>query len=301
MEKKMVVALSVGISGMIIAVCLMLYPILSSMYIDSHQAKLELNYEEQVSEKGIEELQKAKEDAISYNTAIKPGTVSDEAFSVESQIRAAKNYENILNVNGDSIMGFIEIPKIDVNLPIYHGTDDNILERGIGHLVGSSVPVGGKSTHAVLTGHSGMASKRLFSDLKDLDIGDRFIIRVLGDTLTYQVDDISVVLPHEVGSLRVVEGEDYVTLITCTPYAVNTHRLLVRGKRVYPEDTNVGIQSSTHYTKETQSTGYSNQTPVKTGLSTRNWGMLKGIIMGFVFTGCVMGAVAFIMWVRRRK
>lgn len=272
---------------MLLAIGIMLYPILSSMYIDSHQAKLELQYQEQVEEKGNEELLKAKEEAVNYNKAIKPGTKEDETFSQEAQIKAAKNYGNILNVNGDSVMGFIEIPKISVHLPIYHGTDDNILERGIGHLVGSSVPIGGKSTHAILTGHSGMASNKLFSDLKDLVVGDIFYIKVLDETLAYQVDQIDVVLPHEVANLRIMDGEDYVTLVTCTPYAVNTHRLLVRGTRIpYEEAENLELSASA----------------VEVGLSTREKGLIKGVVMGLsVSIVLIVIAVVFLTVKKHKK
>ena len=141
-------------------------------------------------------------------------------------------YNNILNLDQSGVMGYLEIPCISVDLPIYHGTDAEILERGVGHLAASSIPIGGKSTHSVLTGHTGLSSAKLFTDLTEMKKGDLFFINVLGQTLAYKVDQISVVRPKDTRKLRIVDGKDYVTLVTCTPYGVNSHRLLVRGTRV---------------------------------------------------------------------
>ena len=145
-------------------------------------------------------------------------------------------YSDLLNLSGDGIMGVLEIPKIDVTLPIYHGTDNTTLSKGIGHLYGTSLPVGGKGTHAALSGHSGMAGQRMLSDLDQLVIGDCFTLRVLGKNLTYQADQIKIVLPENVSDLAIDPEKDYVTLVTCTPYGVNTHRLLVRGVRVTEQE-----------------------------------------------------------------
>ena len=146
------------------------------------------------------------------------------------------SYSDLLNLSGDGIMGVLEIPKIDVTLPIYHGTDNTTLSKGIGHLYGTSLPVGGKGTHAALSGHSGMAGQRMLSDLDQLVIGDCFTLRVLGKNLTYQADQIKIVLPEDVSDLAIDPEKDYVTLVTCTPYGVNTHRLLVRGIRVTEQE-----------------------------------------------------------------
>lgn len=140
-------------------------------------------------------------------------------------------YNNILNLDHSGVMGYLEIPCISVNLPIYHGTDAEILERGVGHLAASSIPVGGKSTHSVLTGHTGLSSAKLFTDLTEMKKEDLFFIHVLDRTLAYKVDQISVVRPEDTRKLQIVKGKDYVTLVTCTPYGVNDHRLLVRGVR----------------------------------------------------------------------
>ena len=165
--------------------------------------------------------------------------LSDSLFGCAKQAvgyLASGEYERLLDPAGDGVMGVIEIPKIGVRLPIYHGTEDFGLERGVGHMVGTSLPVGGEGTHCGLAGHRGLPSARLFTDLDQIESGDLFYINVLGELLAYQVDRISVVLPHELEYLEVVDGEDYVTLITCTPYGVNTHRLLVRCKRARLED-----------------------------------------------------------------
>lgn len=167
--------------------------------------------------------------AIAYNLAITPGTAN--AYSEESLLSAAENYDSQLNIAGNGIMGYVEIPKIQVNLPIYHGTDAEVLDRGVGHLLGSSLPVGGENTHTILSGHSGMASQKMFTDLEQLTQGDVFYLNVLNETLAYQVTEINAVLPYETDLLGIVPGEDLCTLVTCTPYGINTHRLLVRGSR----------------------------------------------------------------------
>lgn len=145
---------------------------------------------------------------------------------------ASESYDSILNLTGDGIMGYIEIPKINVHLPIYHGTGDSSLSKGVGHLLGSSLPVGGKSTHIILSGHSGMASQTMFTDLEQLNIGDVFYLHVLDETLAYQVMEVYTVLPSDTSLLGIWEGEDCCTLVTCTPYGVNTHRLLVTASRI---------------------------------------------------------------------
>lgn len=143
-----------------------------------------------------------------------------------------KEYESLLNADGSGIMGYINIPKIDVELPIYHGTDDAVLQTSIGHLSGTSLPVGGPSTHCVLSGHRGLPSAKLFTDLDQMKEGDTFTLTILNETLTYQVDQIRIVEPTDLSDLQIVDGQDLCTLVTCTPYGINTHRLLVRGHRI---------------------------------------------------------------------
>ena len=139
-------------------------------------------------------------------------------------------------------MGYVEIPKISVNLPIYHGTGNDSLDRGVGHLLGSSLPVGGEDTHCILTGHSGLATQKMFTDLEQLEVTDVFYLNVLGEVLAYQVEEINTVLPHDTSLLGITSGEDYCTLVTCTPYGVNTHRLLVRGTRIPYEEAEVLVE-----------------------------------------------------------
>lgn len=171
---------------------------------------------------------------------------SEIYFTYEEAVeQAAGEYDRLLNITGNGIMGYVEIPVISVNLPIYHGTGTDSLERGVGHLLGSSLPVGGESTHAVLTGHSGMATCKMFTDLEQLKEGDVFYLHTLGETLAYQVTELNTVLPHETELLAVVPGEDYCTLVTCVPYAVNSHRLLVRGERIPYEEAEELVEEIT--------------------------------------------------------
>ena len=182
-------------------------------------------------------------------------------------------------------MGYVEIPKIDVNLPIYHGTSEEVLQKGIGHLVGSSLPIGGEGFHSVLTGHSGLAGAKLFSDLDQLVPGDTFFLHILGETLAYEVTEINTVLPYETELLLAVPGEDLCTLVTCTPYGVNSHRLLVRGSRVpYEKAMEEALE-----------------TPKETVRSTWKENYLRGLAIG---GGSALGAVLLglaIAWLRRRK
>ena len=180
--------------------------------------------------------------ALAYNAAITPGTV-EEAYSQEAIQTASENYVNQLDLSGTGIMGYVEIPTIGVDLPIYHGTGNDSLDRGTGHLLGSSLPVGGESTHTIITGHSGMASQKMFTDLEQLQEGDVFYLHVLDEVLAYQVDTIHTVLPHDTTYLGIMQGKDLCTLVTCTPTGVNTHRLLVRGTRISYEPS-IEVQSA---------------------------------------------------------
>ncbi len=177
------------------------------------------------------EMWKAAEE---YNKQIKQESVPD-AFSVRDGQTDA-TYESLLNLNGDGMMGYVEVPVIGQSIPIYHYTTEDSLEKGAGHLFGSSLPVGGESTHCIISAHRGLPSAKLFTDLNLVETGDVFYLHVLGQTLAYEADLIQTVLPEETSSLAITEGEDYVTLITCTPYAVNTHRILVRGHRIPYEE-----------------------------------------------------------------
>lgn len=229
---KRIIATCLAVLCFFAAVGIMLYPMVSSYVNEKYRSEIQTVYEEQVQQKDDTALREAWEQAVAYNSAITPGAMESDAYSKEAILAASRDYDAMLNITGSGIMGYVEIPKLDVYLPILHGTGSDSLERGIGHLVGSSLPVGGESTHAVLTGHSGMASQRLFTDLEKLQLGDVFYLHVLDQVLAYQVDEINTVLPYDSSLLGIYPGEDLCTLVTCTPIGINTHRLLVRGHRI---------------------------------------------------------------------
>lgn len=226
----------VAVITFFIALGILLYPLISTWYNQRHQSEIQTQYQLMLEQADDTQILNARDHAHAYNKAIRPGTQMTDSFSKDALLNASADYDRQLNLTGNGIMGYIKIPSIRVDLPIYHGTDDHTLEMGIGHLLGTSLPVGGESTHTVLTGHSGMASKKMFSDIVQLDIGDVFYLEVLGQTLTYQVDRIDTVLPYDTSLLGIKEEQDYCTLVTCTPFGVNTHRLLVRGHRIPYEE-----------------------------------------------------------------
>ena len=218
------------------ALVMTLYPVISNYVNQKYASEIHTAYQEVIQQTDDTELRNAKEQAVAYNNAITPGATDAEAYSRESLLAASEEYETLLNITGDGTMGYVVIPKINVNLPIYHGTGNDSLDRGVGHLLGSSLPVGGENTHSILTGHSGMASQKMFTDLEQMIVGDVFYLQVLNETLAYQVVEINTVLPYDTSLLGITHGEDYCTLVTCTPYGVNTHRLLVRGSRIPYEE-----------------------------------------------------------------
>lgn len=224
----------------------LLYPFVANQWNSYRQSRLMSSYEEGVAEKdanGEIDYEAEWEKARAYNDALMPMILPD-SFAVAEASDRDEAYMNCLNINGDEIMGIVEIPKIDVELPIYHTTDEEVLQIGAGHLEGSSLPVGGESTHAVISAHRGLPSATLFTDLDQLVEGDHFLLHILDNTLCYEVDQITVVEPDQTESLSVVEGEDLVTLLTCTPYGVNTQRLLVRGHRVPYDAETVADEAS---------------------------------------------------------
>lgn len=202
------------------------YPTVSNLWNQAHQSRAIATYSEQVEKLDDSENKAMLKAARKYNKSL---LKKSDHWKLSKKDK--KKYESFLDVSGTGIMGYIEIPKIDCSLPVYHGTDEGALQIAIGHLEGSSLPVGGKSTHSVLSGHRGLPSARLFTDLDQMEEGDIFILNVLGRKLAYEVDQIKVVLPEEMSDLEVIEGQDLCTLVTCTPYGINTHRLLVRGHR----------------------------------------------------------------------
>lgn len=236
--------LRIVIAGVIFLLALLLtfYPVISNLYNQEHQSQIQTAYREVLEQTDTEELERIREQAIAYNEAMTPGT-AEEAYSQEALLAASEDYVNQLNLGGSGIMGYVTIPKIQVDLPIYHGTGSDSLDRGTGHLLGSSLPVGGESTHTIITGHSGMASQKMFTDLEQLQEGDVFFLHVLDEVLAYQVDAIHTVLPHDTTFLGIVPGQDFCTLVTCTPTGVNTHRLLVRGTRI-PYEPSIEARSA---------------------------------------------------------
>jgi len=211
----------------VVGLGVLIYPTVSNYVNSFTQSGVVVNYNQQINKISDTDYTTYVNQAQAYNATLlsnpSPFTFTDAETKV---------YDNLLNVGGNEIMGILDIPKINVTLPIYHGTDVAVLQVGIGHLEGSSLPIGGPGTHCVLSGHTGLPSAQLLTNLDKMQIGDRFTITVLGELLTYEVDQISVVLPNDMSKVGIVPGKDYVTLETCTPYGVNDHRLLVRGHRV---------------------------------------------------------------------
>ena len=208
-----------------VALGLLFYPLVGELLNEKYHSDVETTYTAVIADTDDAELTAQREAAEQYNAMLSGATITEGGASAPPLA-----YAQQLTVGG--VMCYIDISKIGVYLPVQHGTDADTLERAVGHVVGTSLPVGGSSTHAVLSAHSGMASSKLFSDIDQLEQGDNFYIRVLGDTLAYEVDAINTVLPTDTSLLQIEEGEDLVTLVTCTPFAINTHRLLVRGHRV---------------------------------------------------------------------
>ena len=210
---------------------LLVYPTFADWWNSFHQSRAIAGYAEKVSQIDDAEYEKMIEDARAYNkTLLERG---DGRFNMTDEEREI--YNSVLDIDGSGIMGYVDIPKINVSLPIYHGTDEAVLQIAIGHIEGTSLPIGGNGVHAAVSGHRGLPSARLFSDVDKLENGDKFLIQVLDRTLTYEVDQIRIVLPEELQDLEIDPNADYCTLVTCTPYGINTHRLLIRGHRVENE------------------------------------------------------------------
>lgn len=228
----LVLAIFVGLS-------LVLYPTVSDYWNSFHQSRAVASYLQDVEELENSEKEKLLEEARAYNRSLPQNTTPSLNLSSLNQMI----YDETFKVTKSGIMAYVEIPKLNVTLPIYHGTDNSVLRVAIGHIPGTSLPIGGKGTHAVISGHRGLASAKLFTDVDQLVKGDTFMIQVLDETLTYEVDQILTVLPQDVSALRINPNEDYVTLVTCTPYGVNTHRLLVRGHRITNVEKEVRVVS----------------------------------------------------------
>ena len=261
---------------------LLLYPFVANQWNNHRQKQLIGNYESVISDKeaaGNIDYAAEMKKAEAYNDALLPSILPDSFAVADASTEVDSNYENSLNIAGDGMMGIVEIPKIAIKLPIYHGTGDEVLQKAAGHLEGSSLPIGGENTHAVISAHRGLPSASLFTDLDQLEIGDHFLIHVLDETLCYEVDQILVVDPEDTSALAVEDGEDLVTLLTCTPYGVNTQRLMVRGHRVPYEEQSVADE----------------QTPLS-GLSLHT-NYLLWVVVGIVITGVFI----LILFIREKK
>lgn len=234
--------------GYLIAFSLILYPVVSNYVNQLHSTTIATDYEQEVSHLSENLENEMIEQAREYNKSLIGISSFIDPFSDTEGIQTEDDvYNNLLKIDDTGMMGYIDIPKLDIVLPVYHGISEKVLQSGVGHLPNTSLPVGGESSHAVLSGHRGLANAKIFTDLNKMEVGDVFYIKVLHHTFAYQVDQILTVLPSDTDSLQIEKGKDYVTLVTCTPYAVNTHRLLVRGTRIpYEEaqkiDEEVGLQ-----------------------------------------------------------
>ena len=222
-SRKVMIYLTIGF---LIGVCVLLYPSISNYWNSKTQSRAIVDYEAVLQYLEPEDYTALFQAAYDYNEAL-----YKTAFPLV-QYKEVPGYYEALKIEGTSIIGYINSPKIGVELPIYHGTSDEVLNRGVGHMEGSSLPVGGENTHCVMSAHRGLPSAKLFTDLDRMEMGDTFQIVVLDQLLTYQVDQIKIITPQEFEDLLIVDGMDYCTLVTCTPYGINTHRLLVRGIRI---------------------------------------------------------------------
>lgn len=265
---------------------LLLYPFISNEWNNYRQSRLISTYDEVVSNmEAANEIDYETEwsGAYAYNEALRPYILPD-SFAVASVTEEDEAYMSALNLTGDGMMGYVQIPKINVKLPIFHTTSEEVLQTAAGHLEGSSLPVGGEGTHAVISAHRGLPSATLFTDLDRLELGDHFLLKILDDTLCYEVDQINVVEPDDTTALAAVEGEDLVTLLTCTPYGVNSHRLLVRGHRTeYTEAMDEEVAASPFLGGQSLHTSY-----------------LLWVIVGLTITGLFILLLYFYDKKRRR-
>ena len=213
----------------------LLYPTISNFLVEQNASRAVASYDATTVDMGQEQREQMLADARAYNDALAASsgaTPQAPEGGEPAQVGETLAYEDLLDLNGDGMMGYIIIPKMNVELPIYHGVSERVLQSGVGHMESSSLPVGGESTHAALSGHRGLPSAKLFTDLDQMEAGDQFFIKVLGETLAYEVNDVETVLPTQTESLAIQQGQDLVTLITCTPYGINSHRLLVHAHRI---------------------------------------------------------------------
>ena len=226
------------IATFVAGLSLLLYPTVSNYWNTLHASRAVATYVDAVQNMGEDKRREMLQKAIDYNKSL---TSDNQRLTISSARR--QEYESILDVDGNGMIGYIEIPNVNITLPVYHGTNDDVLQIAVGHLDWTSLPVGGTSTHCVLSGHRGLPSAKLFTNLDQVKEDDTFVIRVLDEVLTYEVDQIRIVEPAAVDDLMIENGKDYCTLVTCTPYGVNSHRLLVRGHRVENESESIRVTS----------------------------------------------------------
>ncbi|GAA6395426.1 hypothetical protein I4300191C4_00830 [Solibaculum mannosilyticum] len=251
---------------------------------EHNQSEIIHSYQDKVSEFSGQQLAEEWEKAVVYNENLTGDPVHDP-FVMGSGYVIPENYEETLNLNGDGVMCYLEIPKIGVNLPVYHGASEEVLEKGAGHLEATTLPIGGQGRHSVISAHRGLPSAELFTRLDEMEAGDVFYIHVLDQTLAYEVDQIETILPEELEKLAAEDGKDLVTLLTCTPYAVNTHRLLVRGSRTeYVQPDEEAMQDSV-------------EKPLFEGVDV--WYYYLGIAIGLAVLG--VGITAIVIVRKRRK
>lgn len=282
-KKKKVFYATALVLLLLIGLGCILYSPFATWYNERHKAQVQAQFQDVIENVDNSELNAEKEAAMKYNVELYHQSV--KKFSPE-----ANGYHGLLNLTGNGLMGFIRIPCIDVSLPIYHTVSAKVLNMGAGHMPETSLPVGGENTHCAISAHSGMAGNTMFSELERVQIGDFFYIDVLGETLTYKIIQMDVVTPDDGSLLRIEPGEDLVTLITCTPYGINTHRLLVRGTRIFPE--------------EVETTGVSVQTDSgDRGMPIRTKYTIIAITIGCALGGLLvfMVAIAVRIWSRHKK
>lgn len=282
MKLKRILIIAAAALLLLVAALVAVYPVLSNYLNDKYQSVVRTDYEAEIRELDDTAIREAQAAAEAYNASLAPVHLIRESITA-----ASVEYDAVLNLSGSGLMGYVVVPQLGIDLPIYHGTSEEVLQKGVGHLVGTSLPIGGEGCHSVLTGHSGVAGKKLFSDLGQLQVGDVFYLHVLDKTLAYQVTEINKVLPHEVELLEPVAGEDLCTLVTCTPIGVNTHRLYVRGSRIPFEEAEEIIELAAA-TEEPKKSTWMEQ-------------YIFGLLLGGVIIVLAVVAVVVVMLLRHRK
>ena len=274
-KKAPVIALSLFL---LLGLGLIGYPILSNLLASGEQSAVQAQYTDEVDDMTDTEIESELQAARLYNEALQ-NVKSTEAIDL-------RGYDELLNLTGNAVMCTVEIPAIDVELPVYHGISEDVLQKGAGHMPGTSLPVGSESTHAVISAHSGLPAARLFTDLDKLEEGDLFYIHVLGETLCYEVDQIVVTIPSDTEAIQIEKGQDYVTLLTCTPYGVNTHRLLVRGRRTEAPETPQAVSDEP-------------EQPERASTWTEKY--LQGIAFGMAGTALLIGGLVLAWKIKKNR